>query len=528
MSEISKILEDLCFLPHFISAMFAVYRQFHMLQQNSYFPSRYFKWVKESFTIRLVFEAFSFCILSFLFLAKFFFYEFIFGVIIMAVNIFSIIHTHRKSVKPLVFTKRVWRLFVAAAILIIAFFLIGISGIKFLPYEVAYMIYLLFSVITPFLCLCAWCVTYPIEKAFNRYYINDAKKILKNMPRLTVIGVTGSYGKTTTKFILNRILSEKFNTVCTPQSFNTPLGVVRTVREKIKPQTEVFICEMGAKNKGDIKEICDIVNPSYGIITSVGPQHLETFKTVDTVFDTKFELCDSIEKNGKICLASLSSAATKERANKKPFCTYIGNGTEYFADKISLSAYGTSFNLHYKNEVISLRTKLLGAHAVSDILCAAVIARMLGVSAEDIKVAVSSLSSTEHRLELKPFVNGSLLIDDAYNSNPEGSAEAFNVLAAFEDKLKTVITPGLVELGEKEEEYNFALGKNAAKSADKIILVGKNRSIPIKKGVLEAGYKEENLFVVSSFSEALDIYKTYADNNSVLLIENDLPDNYLN
>ena len=146
------------------------------------------------------------------------------------------------------------------------------------------MLLFMLSVISPLTVFLIWLVTYPIEKSVSNWYINDAKKILKAHKDLIVIGVTGSYGKTTTKFILNRLLSEKYNVVCTPQSFNTPMGVVRTVRGDIKPQTQVFVCEMGAKNVGDIKEICDIANPSYGIITSVGPQHLETFKSVDITY----------------------------------------------------------------------------------------------------------------------------------------------------------------------------------------------------------------------------------------------------
>ena len=146
--------------------------------------------------------------------------------------------------------------------------------------------------VSPFLVLAANFLNKPIEKAINRWFINDAKRILKSCPDLTVIGVTGSYGKTSVKFILKTLLEARFNVLATPESYNTPMGVVITVRNHLRATHEVFVCEMGARHVGDIKEICDIVHPNHGIITSVGPQHLETFFTLDNVKKTKFYVCE--------------------------------------------------------------------------------------------------------------------------------------------------------------------------------------------------------------------------------------------
>ncbi|MBO5909718.1 MAG: UDP-N-acetylmuramoyl-tripeptide--D-alanyl-D-alanine ligase, partial [Clostridia bacterium] len=147
---------------------------------------------------------------------------------------------------------------------------------------------------------------------------------------------------------------------------------------------------------------------------------------------------------------------------------------------------------------------------------------------KDISFAISRISPVEHRLELKTSVAGSLLIDDAYKSNPEGCIEAVNVLDSFVCLKKVIITPGLVELGEKEYEYNLALGKKAATVCDKIILVGKKRSIPLADGVSQTDFDKRNLFVADSFKNAMEIYSTFADKDTVVLLENDLPDNYLN
>ena len=150
----------------------------------------------------------------------------------------------------------------------------------------------------------------------------------------------------------------------------------------------------------------------------------------------------------------------------------------------------------------------------------------LGLSDNDIKYAVESLQATEHRLQLKPLFNGALLIDDAYNANPSGCLEAMRVIGSFSPMKRIVVTPGLVELGEKEEECNEALGREASKNADVIILVGEKRSVPIKKGVLAGGFNEENLYIAKTFNDAVEIFRPMCDKNTVVIFENDLPDNY--
>ena len=154
-------------------------------------------------------------------------------------------------------------------------------------------------------------------------------------------------------------------------------------------------------------------------------------------------------------------------------------------------------------------------------------AHSFGVSAQQIKFAVSRLSAPEHRLEIKRYAKGSTLIDDAYNSNPVGCLEACRVLSRFAPMKRVLITPGLVELGEEEYKHNFRLGEVAGECADYIILVGTERSKPIKEGILKSGFNEENIFVAESFGAAYNIYLELADSNTAVLIENDLPDNYL-
>jgi UDP-N-acetylmuramoyl-tripeptide--D-alanyl-D-alanine ligase len=375
--------------------------------------------------------------------------------------------------------------------------------------------------------LLLWAVMYPTEKMITKHYINDAKNKLASFGgKIKVIGITGSFGKTSSKNILTAMLKEKYEVFTTPKNFNTTLGVVRSIREYLKPQTEIFVCEMGAKKTGDIKELCDLVNPDCALITTVGPQHLDTFGSVDNVFKTKFELYDSVkQKNGKV-FTCIESEEIKSRIGGMDAILY-GNDTSYYADNIEYTAQGETFDLHLAGETVKITTKLLGSHNVMNIVGAAAVAHSFGVSAEQIRFAVSRLTAPEHRLEIKRYAKGSTLIDDAYNSNPVGCLEACRVLSRFAPMKRVLITPGLVELGEEEYKHNFRLGQEAALCADFIILVGINRSKPIKDGILDKGFDESKIFVAESFKEAYNKYLEMADPSTVVLIENDLPDNYL-
>lgn len=503
-----------------VTGMFTVTRQAHMLQQNSYFPSRYLNWLRSSFS----FKSAVFCGVLFaeilLFVLKLYVPLFILSILSLPLCAYGAVNGQKKAIKKLVFTARVKRqyfsLFIIYAVLCLlaAFvsdaFFIAIAALCFLPCVSVLLVRTLNT---------------PAEKAVTHYYINDAKRILKQHGDLTVIGVTGSYGKTSTKYILASLLEQKYNVVYTPASFNTPMGVVRTIRESIRPETQIFIAEMGAKNIGDIKEICDIVNPHIGIITSVGPQHLDTFKSIDNVLSTKFELTDSVlSTGGKVFLNN-----DNEYINKKATaisCVTYGKSADVSYSNVSYGEDGASFTINGYNEIVNIKTKLLGMHNVQNLAGAASVALYLGVNPSDIAYAAAKLKPVEHRLQLKTFLRGALLIDDAYNANPEGSLEAVRVLGSMAGRRKVIVTPGLIELGEREYECNFALGEAAAGVCDEIILVGKKRSEPLLDGVKKADYKGK-ISVVASFAEALEKLKATADNNTAVLIENDLPDNYL-
>ncbi len=514
-----------------IGAIFSVQRHIQIFQQNSYYPSRYFKWLKSSFSVYTAISLVFGLILTFLTLIGFEILVIALAGISLVVRILRQQKIHKNSIKKLVYTNRVKRLIITLGIIYLLLSVIC-------SYMIGYIQILVFVVVMAlthfphFVMLLSNLCNKPIESFINNRFIKDAKRILKANKKLLTIGVTGSYGKTSVKFILNRILSEGFNVTATPESFNTPMGIVRTVRERMKPQTEIFIAEMGAKNVGDIKELCELADPTHAIITAVGPQHLETFGSIENVANTKFELADHClnKESGKVYINcdSLEALKKAETIEDKSKIVYFGtnNNADCKAENITFSPDGTTFDVVYKSNRFSLKCKLLGKHSVTNILGAVAMALDLGISERNIAFAVLSLKTAPHRLELKPFINGAVLIDDAYNSNPEGCLEAVKVLGSFEGMRRILVTPGLVELGEKEYECNKTLGSTAADYCDDIILVGKKRSVPIAEGINSTNFKKEHLIIAESFKEAMVHLQKMTDRNTVVLFENDLPDNY--
>ncbi len=503
-------------------------RCLHMVQQNSYKPERYLAFGRTAKKGRWVASLLAALLLLGLAIwhhAVLFVLFLVFAVIFTAIRLSKNRAEQKKAIKPLVFTPRVKRQFVAAALLLAAdcalWFLLPDLRLLWVGIGV------FFFGFTPVLALLVLFINTPMEKMIANYYVKDAKRILKRSSDMKIIGVTGSYGKTTTKFIITRLLSEKYTVTVTPESFNTPMGVVRTIREKMKPGTEIFVVEMGAKKVGDIREICQLVHPTYGVITSVGPQHLDTFHSIQNVVKTKFELADCVEQADGTLYLNCDSQLIRQNRREGAVCYGTDPACSAYASNLVCHEGGSAFTVHYQGEEIPLTTRLLGSHNILNITVAVAVARDFGVSVPDIQYAVSTLKPTEHRLEVKSFTAGAVLIDDAYNANPEGCLEAVNVLGRFEKKKKILVTPGLVELGEKEEEYNYNLGVRAGLVCDQIVLVGLNRSKPIADGVRSTRFGEENLHIVASFHDAMALITPTLDETCVVLLENDLPDNYL-
>lgn len=507
-----------------------------MFQQNSYRLGRYWRWLHGNMgsTWRLVDMA---CL--FLILAALLYYPIAaFAVALVALAKIAII-LKRKAKKPLVFTNRVWRMYLLTALLalggIVAADICCENKTLFINYhgqQIAIAITLLINIFSWIVVIIADVILMPVEYRIRLHYINDAKRILRSMPDLKIIGVTGSYGKTSTKHYLQRILSEEYDTLITPGSFNTPMGVVRTIREQLKPFNQIFICEMGAKQVGDIKEICNIVHPSVGIVTAVGPMHLETFKSIDNVCRTKFELVDALPSDGFAVINNDSELCAARPVNNVKTYRYgvtSTNGCDYYATNVHYTASGTTFTvIGPDNLSFDIETRLLGECNVSDLLGAIVIALQSGMKPAKIRSAVASILPVEHRLSIRRIPGNITVIDDAFNSNPTGARMAADVLAHFTEGQRIMITPGMVELGDRQAELNREFGEYIASGnrSDVIIIVGLTNRDALVEGIKSTDFDDDSIIVVDSFDEAQKKLQPMLKPGTTVLYENDLPDSF--
>ena len=488
----------------------------HMFQLNSYFTKKHFRWIKENIIAILV-QLALISISTIIYYTKIQCNNILCGILLGILILYNV--PKKKAKIPLKITNRAKRILVTETIIILAI----INNINY------YLILKLGSIniILPILIIIVNLINSPIEKIRKQKYINQAKKILKKMPNLIIIGITGSYGKTSVKNYLYKMLSTKYEVLVTPKNYNTTMGVVKTIRENLKPIHQIFICEMGATNINDIKEICDIVNPSIGIITAIGPQHLESFKTIDNIVKTKFELADSVKKNNGVMLLNYDNEYI---ANQKIDMKYFSYGIEnsnlnFKASNLKASSKGLSFTFeNSKNESIDFQTKIIGKYNILNLTAAISVSNYLGISSTKLVPVIKKLKNVEHRLELKTTGNLNI-IDDSYNSNPISSKFAIETLGTFEG-VKILVTPGLVELGHDEYKYNFELGKYATKYCDYIFLVG-SHSKSVFDGIKSATFDTNNVFMVNSPTQAMQkILKLNTNENITVLLENDLPDNY--
>lgn len=421
---------------------------------------------------------------------------------------------------PVSFTPRLKRLYAVAFLITAVLVYIAVTLLNFADYlwqngVFNLLRYLPLSVF-PLLSLPIIAISNLIAKIYevphNKSFVRAAKRKMEGS-RLTVVGITGSYGKTSTKQILSGILSKKYRVLSTPRSHNTPMGLALCINSNELENYDVFIAEMGARHVGDIAELCAFCPPDYSIITGICPQHLESFKTEENIIKAKGEILSATKKSAVIasdCYKNFESYACPKKV----------------ADCVSdivCSSDGTEFTLTLGEISRKVKTRLLGAHSAQNIALAAQLAYELGMNHEEIANAIEGLEFVEHRLQLIKN-NGVNILDDGYNSNVKGAAAALEVLRTFDGR-KIAVTPGLVELGILEESENYALGTKLV-GLDEVILVGDTLISPVKKGYLENGGDGNKLHVVPTLFAAQDMLKGILQQGDTVLFLNDLPDIY--
>ena len=438
--------------------------------------------------------------------------------------------------KPLVMTGRAWRLLLGATILSALVVLLASAAAHLAggwPYDIptwAAATVLVF-VGAPVILVAADVVLAPVQRAINARYLRAARRKLARF-RPVVIGVTGSFGKTSTKFAIEALAGPRGSVLATPGSFNTPLGVCRTINEKLDAQHKFFVVEMGAYARGDIAELCRFVRPRIGVLTAIGPAHLDRFGSLDVIRKAKYEIVEHLPGDG-VAVMNVDDAEVRRLADATSHVRVLRYGVDpagepdVTATAIDLSRAGTSFTVADRTAGTSLRvrTSLLGRHAVGHVLGAVAVARALGRPLEELAEGIEELRGVEHRLQLIEGAGGVTVIDDAYNSNPEGAAAALDVLEAFPGSQKVVVTPGMVELGPLAVEENERLGERAAAVADALIVVARTNRAALLSGAARANSGCE-VIAVDSLSEARRRLEELVRPGAVVLFENDLPDQY--
>lgn len=376
----------------------------------------------------------------------------------------------------------------------------------------------------------AFNVVSPFEVILRRIVISLATQKILQRRDLTVVGVTGSYAKTSTKEILAHLLSCKYKVLKTPESYNTQLGVSRVVLEQLNSSHQFFVVEMAMYSLGEIKLLCDIVRPKVGIVTAIGLSHLERLGSIEKIFQAKYELIDSLPKGGLAILNGDDDYCKKMAFKRKDLSFVYCNlskqpDSSYWATDIKQDSNGSKFILHTSGGEVNVITPLLGIHNVLNILFSAAVCSGYKMSLEEIARGCSSLSPIPHRLEIIPSNNNSIVIDDSYNANPASVKAALEVLDTFQSDNKIVVTPGMIELGKKQFEENEKFGNLLARSSNYVIVVGNTNKEAIIKGISKAKTKVHSL-EVKSLIEATERLKEIVRPGSVILFENDLPDQY--
>lgn len=379
-----------------------------------------------------------------------------------------------------------------------------------------------------------------VESSIRKKYRKAAVAKFKAL-RPIVIGITGSYGKTSTKHFLAHILSSAEATLTTPGSVNTEMGIVRIIREHLESRDKYFIVEMGAYGIGSIRRLCELTPPKLGIITGVGMAHYERFQSLDNVMAAKFELAEAVhEAGGKtIVNAGAIPAALLETREIGPeelvLCGRAGEKDEGGAPAIALTRVeetqrGLEMTLVIAApegaKEITLNAPVWGAHQAENIMLAVAAVLELGFPVETIQASLRTLKQVRHRLEVTRSKTGPWVIDDAYNSNPVGFAAALQTLNILsrDGGRRVLITPGMVELGTEHDRQHRELGWEAGRVTDLALVVTPDRIPTFIEGFEESMSEWAELKTFATQAEAEDWYKANANPKDVVLFENNLPD----
>jgi UDP-N-acetylmuramoyl-tripeptide--D-alanyl-D-alanine ligase len=377
-------------------------------------------------------------------------------------------------------------------------------------------------------------LNFPIEERERRYWLRLARANL-DRSGATIIALTGSYGKTSTKHYLQHILSGKFTALMTPRSYNTLMGVCRVINDLLAKGDlyDYFIVEAGAYIPGEIARICQLVRPQISVVIAVGPMHLERFGSLDNIVKAKYEIIESLPSDGVGVFNAddprVLGMASRGYPARRVLVTQQGAaGARLAATDVQMTAEGMRFTVRdvETGEQADMHMPLYGEHNVTNVLLAMAVARHVGMSLSEIAPRVATLEPAEHRLVRRVLPNGVILIDDAYSANPVGTQMALRVLASQGSQHRVVVTSGMFELGPLHEEENRKLGERIAAVATHVYLIGEAQTAPLRQGLTSAQFPPDRLSVVGTIQDAIAAYEGLLEAGDTLLLLTDLPATY--
>lgn len=499
MQLVLKILDCLLCLTNII----LIKKFLHLYQLKDYNNSRYLTHIFKRNYFILIVNILSFVLIN---LIKFNAIKIVIFCIVIIFNIYIYFHILIGKKTKFVVTNKIIRLYLISVILLV----LSLFFEKIFCFS---QILIVFSpILSNFLNI--------FDKIKNFYYVKSAQKKLKNY-KTKIIAITGSNGKTSVKNILAKILSTQYKVMATPLSYNTTLGISKFINNELNSDCEFLILEYGARRKNDIKKLCKIFGADYGIATTISPQHLQTFKSIENIAKAKNELPKFLKN--KLCVFNVDNKFCLDMFNKKlgeKLAISICKPEDFFASNISVENFKTKFVLHLEKRNLKLSTNLLGEHNVTNILLACALAIKLKISKKNLIKSISSLTPTAHRLE---HINSAMhILDDSYNCSIDSATQSIKVLNSTKFK-KMIITPGIIEGGKSEYQLNFRLGKMCS-NLDYVVIVGQTNKKAILSGIKSQNYKCK-IFLCKNLDETKKFFKLL-DKDDCLLFLNDLPDDY--
>jgi len=505
-------------------------RFLQFFQQEQYWATRFLRWMKATKTYERIFTGVTVAtILLMLFFAPLSGVWLLTWGAVLSVRILLEGNPARKGKIKLIMTERAKRVyFLAVAIN----FAVMLTALFAAPSVLLLLLVgaILFS-LSPLVLLTANLLLQPVEKSIQEGFIAEAKEKLRQVDPI-IIGITGSYGKTSVKTMLGEALNTAVAPTFYPQKgYNSVMGVTREIRERLSFGIKFAVIEMGAYGIGSIRRACSLTPPKVAIVTAVGLVHVESFGSPENIYKAKSELVQALPRDGILVANGDNPGARRMAAEFGPTITALYGldasigPLDCTLKDLQVSPDGSKFKVCWKGEEYEASTVQLGTPAVSNFLAAFCCACLLGGDPRSVLTALHSLPPVSNRLEIKKHGEVTYL-NDAYNSNPVGFKAALEILKMMPGKKKLLMTPGMIELGEKQFEENKDCAKVAAAFCDLVIVVSTPNREALVAGLKEGGLVEDSIKVVDTREEAFAILASEQMPGDVILIENDLPDLY--